>query len=136
MNTARPVFRPSARAALSVFSVLAGIEVILDELNKHAEAVDKALIDALERAQAQAAGESDGEDETEEGDQTTSGAQEQSASPPETRPDAAARSRIERLFEEARRDTSKAVSLKEELDRLGVFRQYEDRFLDLFRRAG
>jgi hypothetical protein len=28
------------------------------------------------------------------------------------------------------------VTLKEELDRLGVFDRYEDRFLDLFRRAG
>jgi uncharacterized protein len=42
--------------------------------------------------------------------------------------------RIEALFEEARRDRSKAFALKHELDRLGVFKQYEDRFLDLFRR--
>lgn len=39
------------------------------------------------------------------------------------------------MFESARRDQHKAFHLKEELDRLGVFRQYEDRFLDLFRRA-
>ncbi|MEO0019088.1 MAG: PAC2 family protein [candidate division WOR-3 bacterium] len=39
---------------------------------------------------------------------------------------------IERLFEEAQRDISKAKELKEELDRWGLFKLYEDRFLDLF----
>lgn len=42
--------------------------------------------------------------------------------------------RIERLFQEAERDRSKAKELKTELDKLGVFREYEDRFLDLFRK--
>jgi|CXWL01.1.fsa_nt_gi proteasome assembly chaperone (PAC2) family protein len=40
--------------------------------------------------------------------------------------------RIERLFQEARRDRSKGFLLKKELDRLGVFARYEDRFLNLF----
>lgn len=39
------------------------------------------------------------------------------------------------MFQEAREDRAKAVRLKEELDRLGVYPAYEDRFLDLFRRA-
>ncbi len=39
---------------------------------------------------------------------------------------------IEKLFEEAQRDRSKAKELKEELDRWGLFHLYEDRFLDLF----
>ena len=42
--------------------------------------------------------------------------------------------RIERLFERAREDRSKAYELKGELDRLGVFDLYEDRFLDLFKK--
>jgi hypothetical protein len=41
--------------------------------------------------------------------------------------------RIERLFEQAGKDRSKAFELKQELDRLGVFKDYEDRFLDLFK---
>ena len=41
--------------------------------------------------------------------------------------------KIENLFEEAGYDRSKAFELKKELDRLEVFRDYEDRFLDLFR---
>ena len=41
--------------------------------------------------------------------------------------------RIEVLFEAASSDRSKAYELKRELDRLQVFKQYENRFLDLFR---
>lgn len=43
-------------------------------------------------------------------------------------------SHIERLFEEATQDRSKAYELKRELDRLEVFADYEDRFLDLFKK--
>lgn len=45
------------------------------------------------------------------------------------------RHRIERLFGEAEKDRSKVGELKTELDRLGVFEEYEDRFLDLFRKG-
>jgi hypothetical protein len=40
---------------------------------------------------------------------------------------------IERLFEEAEQDRSKAYELKRKLDQLDVFKEYEDRFLDLFK---
>ena len=49
--------------------------------------------------------------------------------------DAQAEQRIERLFDRADRDRSLALELKRELDRLGVFERYEDRFLDLFRKG-
>ena len=42
--------------------------------------------------------------------------------------------RIEKLFEESRRDISKASELKVELDKWNVYKEYEDRFLDLFRK--
>ncbi len=42
--------------------------------------------------------------------------------------------RIEGLFDQAEKDRSKAFELKQELDRLGVFKEYEDRFLDLFKK--
>ncbi|WP_160311421.1 PAC2 family protein [Rhodopirellula islandica] len=41
--------------------------------------------------------------------------------------------RIESLFEIAAADRSRAFELKAELDRLQVFEDYEDRFLDLFK---
>ena len=43
------------------------------------------------------------------------------------------RQRLEKLFEEAAHDRNRAFALKAELDKLGVFEMYEDRFLDLFR---
>jgi hypothetical protein len=57
-----------------------------------------------------------------------------SAEPPEEeRIHAEDRRRIEELFAQARLDRSKAFELKSELDRLDVFRDFEDRFLDLFK---
>jgi hypothetical protein len=41
---------------------------------------------------------------------------------------------IEKLFEQAKQDRTKAYELKRELDRLKVFHDYEDRFLNLFRK--
>jgi proteasome assembly chaperone (PAC2) family protein len=41
---------------------------------------------------------------------------------------------IEELFRQALADKAKAYELKTMLDRLGVFSDYEDRFLDLFKR--
>ncbi|MCX5694665.1 MAG: PAC2 family protein [Candidatus Omnitrophica bacterium] len=42
--------------------------------------------------------------------------------------------KIEKLFEESRRDISKAKELKVELDKWNVYKEYEDKFLDLFRK--
>lgn len=46
----------------------------------------------------------------------------------------AARTRIETLFVGVKRGDVSPPELKVELDRWGVFKEYEDRFLDLFRR--
>lgn len=43
--------------------------------------------------------------------------------------------RIEKLFQEAELDLGKANELKAELDRWGVYKEYEDRFLDLFKKS-
>ena len=45
-------------------------------------------------------------------------------------------SRIEKLFRQASKDRSKAYELKRELDRLELYKEYEDRFLDLFQKPG
>jgi hypothetical protein len=42
--------------------------------------------------------------------------------------------KIERLFQEAKTSREKALELKRELDRWGLFEMYEDRFLDLFKK--
>ncbi len=46
------------------------------------------------------------------------------------------RQRIGALFEQAVKDRSKTFELKRELDPLGAFKEYEDRFVDLFKKPG
>jgi uncharacterized protein len=48
-------------------------------------------------------------------------------------PSAADREHIESLFTAAKQNRSRAYELKQELDRLGLFHEFEDRFLDLFK---
>ncbi len=43
--------------------------------------------------------------------------------------------KIEKLFNEAKTDISKAHELKSTLDKWNVYKEYEDRFLDLFRKT-
>ena len=43
--------------------------------------------------------------------------------------------KIEKLFEQAKLDIAKANELKLELDKWNVYKEYEDRFLDLFRKG-
>lgn len=46
-----------------------------------------------------------------------------------------AKEKIQKLFQEAKKDISKARELKAELDRWDIYRQYEDKFLDLFKKG-
>jgi proteasome assembly chaperone (PAC2) family protein len=46
------------------------------------------------------------------------------------------REHIEQLFDQAGRDRANAYELKRELDRLDLYKEYEDRFLDLFKKPG
>lgn len=47
-----------------------------------------------------------------------------------------ARGKIEQLFKEAEKDITAASKLKKELDDWNIYVEYEDRFLDLFRKKG
>ena len=119
---------PRASAAvLRVFQSLAEIQLDFSRIDQQAEEMDDRLSNLLERMNER------GEDEDEESgfsvpevSDTGEGEQELEA---ETR------QRIEKLFQQAHQDRSQAYELKKELDRLGVFEQYEDRFLDLFKKA-
>jgi len=52
-----------------------------------------------------------------------------------TRLPVSVKEKIEKLFEQARTDIAKAGELKVELDKWSVYKEYEDRFLDLFRKT-
>jgi predicted ATP-grasp superfamily ATP-dependent carboligase len=143
----------AAKAVLEAFGQMSGVTVDLSDMAEHAAKIDQVLIQMLERMQSGQGEEQDEEPEFEgpdlgmkrEDDDEEEGPGPKAAPPepekgpatgPEKSLDLPARERIEKLFDAARKDRAKGVQLKKELDRLGVFKQYENRFLDLFKRAG
>ena len=102
----------AAAAVLRVFGQVAGIALDLAPLHEQARRSEQALLQHS-REPAAAAGPL--------------------GAGPAVAP--AVRERIEQLFAAAPGDRQKALELKAELDRHGLFRAYEDRFLDLFRQG-
>jgi len=47
---------------------------------------------------------------------------------------ASIKDKIEKLFEASKLDITKATELKAELDKWNVYKEYEDRFFDLFKK--
>jgi uncharacterized protein len=119
----------SAAAVLRVFGRIAGLRLDLARLDAEAATVEKGLVDHLRRVAEKT------EKEAPSQLLAPSTQPESTAAPRPDPAESALRQRIEALFIAARQDRSKASELKAELDRLGRFRQYEDRFLDLFKRA-
>ncbi|MBX6313523.1 MAG: PAC2 family protein [Isosphaeraceae bacterium] len=117
-------FPKASLAVLDAFTTIAGIEIDTAELSQQARDMEQQLGDLLAQMQRALEPQMADEDEAAGHEPATEGG----LSPEDER-------RIERLFEQARQDRVHAYELKRELDRLGVYRAYEDRFLDLFKRA-
>jgi proteasome assembly chaperone (PAC2) family protein len=118
-------FPKASLAILEVFTTITGVELDFAELAEQARLMDRQLGELLARVeeaygQQQAGGEEEAVLEAEP-------AEEEGIGPEDEK-------RIEDLFVRAAKDRSKAFELKQELDRLGVFKEYEDRFLDLFKK--
>jgi uncharacterized protein len=124
-------FPAASLAVLQVFGKLAHIDIDLSELSDQAQQIGKQLGEVLEelkrKVEEQQAAEAEQGAEEDEDEGFLPPAEEPRVSPADEQ-------RIERLFEKARGDRAKAYELKGELDRLGVFDLYEDRFLDLFKK--
>jgi proteasome assembly chaperone (PAC2) family protein len=117
-------FPGGSLAVLKIFCEVTGLKLDLSELEQQAQQVSQRLAELLEQM------EGDLPDiEAPNGEQA-----EESASAELPRLSSEDELRIERLFDSAQKDRSKAYELKQELDRLGVFAEYEDRFLDLFQK--
>jgi proteasome assembly chaperone (PAC2) family protein len=118
-------FPKASLAILEVFGTITGIELDFTELAEQARSMEQQLGKLL--AQVEKA----------YGEQFAVEEEAHDPEPAETeRFSAADRQRIEALFQQAARDRAKAFELKQELDRLGIFKEYEDRFLDLFTKPG
>jgi proteasome assembly chaperone (PAC2) family protein len=117
-------FPKAARGVLDAFCTIAGgIAIDFTELDEQARIVEEKLGEILGEV----------EEAIREG-----GSVEEGYTPESMEEEAITerdRKKVEALFQQAREDRSKAYVLKHELDRLGVFKEYEDRFLDLFRRV-
>ena len=118
-------FPQASLAVLEIFTTMAGVQLDFTELSEQAQAVSRKLVEIL--ATVEKSIEERGPTEEEAAAYSSEPSEEEPLSPAE-------RQRIERLFEQARQDRSKAYELKQELDRLNVFKDYEDRFLDLFKK--
>lgn len=119
-------FPKASLAVLKLFTKMADIDIDFTELAEQAETMEKELEDVLAKVEA-AVEEQNSADESEEEFPTEPPEEERSLSPENER-------RIDNLFELAKKDRSKAYELKRELDRLNVFHEFEDRFLDLFKK--
>src|SRR5690606_31434766 len=108
------------------FIALAEIDLDLSELREQVEYMDERLEELMDDVE-QAMGHGREEDE-DEGYQIL-------PDEPEDGLDPADEQRIEELFAQAQFNRSKAYELKRTLDQLNVFEEYEDRFLDLFKKV-
>ncbi len=125
-------FPKASHAILEAFLTLAAIDLNLEELAEQARVVDERLGEMLAQVENQRNAPEDEEvDEDEEGI-LTEPAPEDETLPQVMKP--RKREQIETLFTQAMHDRTKAFELKQELDRLGLFKEYEDRFLDLFKK--
>jgi hypothetical protein len=117
-------FPKASLAILEVFTTILGIDLDFTELAEQVRLTEQQLGELLARVE-QAYGEQRPVEEEESSPEPAE----------EERLRAADKQRLEGLFQQALQDRSKAFELKQELDRLGVFKEYEDRFLDLFKKA-
>ncbi|MDB5390712.1 MAG: hypothetical protein JWM11_6358 [Planctomycetaceae bacterium] len=122
-------FPKAALAVVRVFSSIADIEIDTHELVEQARIMDRNLGQLLSKVE-EAIEKSRSEEPEEDSQEFT----EESRVEEEERLSAEDENHIEKLFEQARQDRTKAYELKRELDRLEVFKDYENRFLNLFQK--
>jgi proteasome assembly chaperone (PAC2) family protein len=121
-------FPKASLAVLRIFIEVAEVDLDLKELSQQAALVEKSLGKLLAQVEEAIERQKGSEGEAEEEATSVEPVEEKRLRPEDEE-------KIERLFADARKDRSKAYELKSELDRLGIFGEYEDRFLDLFKAA-
>lgn len=123
-------FPKGSLAVLDTFAMMAQIDIDTTELAQQAEAIEERLTDIYHQMEQAIEQQMSGPEEHEHGPP------HHVEPPEETKTDKQDLQRIETLFDQAKQDRSKAYELKRELDRLNLFADYEDRFLDLFKEPG
>ncbi len=114
----------AAKEIVNVWNKILGVQIDLEDFDVPIKEADNALSLIEEHLKKLAVGELQERDEKSEEMPKIS---EDNSVPPNVR------EHIEQLFEAAKKDKTIAHKLKEELDRWDLFKEYEDRFLDLFK---
>jgi hypothetical protein len=115
-------FPKAALAVLKAFGPIADLHIDFTELAEQVSDMEKKLGDLLVQMQQAIEQQPPGDEPTVSADP----GEDEGAKLED-------RDRIDQLFNQAKQDRAAAYELKRELDRLGVFKEYEDRFLDLFK---
>lgn len=116
-------FPKASLAVLQSFATVANINIDYTELAEQSKQMEQKLGELLSQVEHALTQQAQTEDEPVQPEE----AAEEEIDPEDER-------RIEQLFRQAQKDRAKAYELKHELDRLDVYRDYEDRFLDLFKK--
>lgn len=122
----------ASRAVLKVFSKMADLKLDFRAISRQVKTMEKSLLELMDKMQ-QAKDSEHGFTIPEVAKQDEDIENEENEE--QVVLDTKAKRLIESLFEMAIQDRSKAFELKQVLDRLDVFDRYEDRFLDLFKKA-
>jgi proteasome assembly chaperone (PAC2) family protein len=117
-------FPKASKAVLEAFASIAGIEIDLTELTEQAKEMEQGLGQLLAQMEQAMGQQMPTEEEAVESEPVV---EEERLRPEDEQ-------RLDELFARAAGDRSAAYELKRELDRLGVYHEYEDRFLDLFKK--
>lgn len=118
----------ASSAVLEILATITGIKIDLSGLSAQAQAMEdeiNKLLDYLKLGPAASGPIS--EDDIEKIKKTLNQL---------TKLPVSVKERIEQFFAQAKNDISKARELKVELDKWNVYKEYEDRFLDLFKKTG
>jgi len=115
-------------AVLNAFNEILNIQIDLSEIKDQAHTMDGEINKLLDYLKLEPQGQSGpiGEDEVEKIKKTLSQL---------TKLPLSVKERIEKLFEQVKSDISRATELKTELDKWNAYKDYEDRFLDLFKKS-
>ncbi|MBU0534041.1 MAG: PAC2 family protein [Candidatus Omnitrophica bacterium] len=129
-------YTPSCLAALDVLSKMFNLKIDMKQMqasSAEAKRQIKKLIDHIrENLLVEEGDEEQGEMEGEEEEDTSKKLEKELGISSEISPQV--KYRIEKLFDVSKKDTKKALELKALLDKWELFKHYEDRFLDLFKK--
>lgn len=120
---------PKASAAvLGALNMILGMQLDLEPLKEQAHVMDTEINKLLDYLKLEPQGQTSpiGEDEIEKIKKTLSQL---------TKLPLSVKEKIEKMFEQVKADISKAAELKMELDKWNAYKDYEDRFLDLFKKS-